>query len=118
MLDCMRKSGHSQVVSPHSGLNFPMGKLAGLRIGRAVLQHFAAALIETEPKVELIGRRRLRRILPRREPLLHQVAFLQTHRIQADSASSDRFASNAVVGILVLRLWECAQQAPTPAGRR
>src|SRR6202007_2458942 len=33
VLVSMRKSGHSQVVSPHCGLNFPMGNSLGLALG-------------------------------------------------------------------------------------
>ena len=75
-----RKSGHSHVVSLHCGLNFADGKARRLQAheGHALFfKHFASTFVESQAQYQLVSRNGLRRSVPRRKPLLHQIALLQ-----------------------------------------
>ena len=112
----MRKSGQSQVVSPHCGFDLPIGKLAVCAWG--------ALFFNTSPPPSSSRRRSTSlsletgcgRFLRDASHSLNQRALLQAHQPQPLSKLRS-LGPHAVVFVLILRPWECAQLAPTPAGR-
>ena len=106
----MRKSGHSQVVSPHCGFDLPMGKLAAA-LRRAVVQYIAAAFIETQAQHEFLGRDRLRQVLARREPVLDQRAVFKAQRTQF-LGKLGSLGPHAVVFAFILRFGNARNRRP------